>query len=253
MPHLTRDDASIYYEVHGQGPAVLLTHGYSATADMWRGQLDALARDHTVVTWDILGHGRSDAPDDLSAYSAAASVKDMAALLDAVGAPRAAIGGLSLGGYLSLAFHLAHPERAGALMLFDTGPGYRNAEARAGWNEMAERMAGEFDQRGLDALSGGAEVRIASHRSATGLARAARGILTQHDDRVIASLPAVAVPTLVLVGADDRAFLAPSEYMAARIPGARLVILDGAGHAANIDQPDPFNQAVLGFLTEAGW
>jgi pimeloyl-ACP methyl ester carboxylesterase len=253
MPYLPRDGASIYYEVHGHGPAVLLTHGYSATADMWRGQLDTLARDHTVVTWDIRGHGRSEAPDDASAYSEAASVGDMAALLDACGAARAAIGGLSLGGYLSLAFHVAHPDRVAALMLFDTGPGYRNAQARTGWNEMAERMAVEFDQRGLDALAGGAEVRVSSHRSAAGLARAARGILTQHDDRVIASLPGVAVATLVLVGADDRAFLTPSEYMAARIPGARLVVLDGAGHAANIDQPKSFNEAVLGFLTDAGW
>lgn len=254
MPQLDRDGVSIYYETHGPGsgtatgPALLLSHGYGATAQMWGGNLPALARDRTVVTWDIRGHGRSDSPADPEQYSEELSVEDMAAVLDAAGQDSAVIGGLSLGGYLSLAFNLRHPERVRALLLCDTGPGYRRDEPREQWNDMARRRAQQLETRGLAALGEGAEVLASLHRSADGLALAARHILTQRDSRVIDSLPHVKVPTLVLVGAEDKPFLGAAEVMAAKIPGARKAVIEGAGHAANIDQPDAFDAAVLDFL-----
>ena len=87
-----------------------------------------------------------------------------------------------------------------------------------------------------------------SHRDASGLARAARGMLTQRDASVIESLPDIKVPSLVVVGADDTPFLAASDYMAAKIPGAKKVVIPAAGHAVNIDQPQAFIDAVLPFL-----
>ena len=248
MPHLDRDGVKIWYEARGTGPNVLLTHGYSATGRMWVPQMRGLADRYRLIVWDIRGHGESDSPDDASAYSEALSVADMAVILDACGAERAVIGGLSLGGYLSLAFHLAHAERTTALLLFDTGPGYRSNEAREKWNRMAESFARGLDEKGLASLGSGAEVRAAQHRSAKGLAAAARGILKQNDARVIDSLPSIAVPTLVLWGERDEPFAKPGEYMAAKIPGAKKVVIPGAGHAANLDQPDAFNAAVRGFL-----
>jgi pimeloyl-ACP methyl ester carboxylesterase len=94
-------------------------------------------------------------------------------------------------------------------------------------------------------------VRLARHRDATGLARAARGMLTQQNARVIESLPTVKVPAIVIVGANDTPFRAASDYMAAKIPGAKKVVIPDAGHSANIDQPQAFNAALLGFLKEA--
>ena len=76
-------------------------------------------------------------------------------------------------------------------------------------------------------------------------------MLAQSDGSVIESLPSIKVPTLVLPGANDVQFLAATDYMAAKIPGAEKAILEGAGHAANIDQPDAFNEAVRGFLDRA--
>jgi pimeloyl-ACP methyl ester carboxylesterase len=73
-------------------------------------------------------------------------------------------------------------------------------------------------------------------------------MLAQKDGRVIESLPAIGVPTLVLVGENDKQFRPSADYMAAKIPGAEKVILDRAGHAANIDQPAAFNSAVRAFL-----
>ena len=156
MPMLDRDGANIYYEVtgpeDGQVP-LLLTHGYSASAAMWAGNFPALSKDRQVISWDIRGHARSDSPEDPALYTEALSVDDMAAILDEVGVQRAVVGGLSLGGYLSLAFNLSFPDRVEALMLFDTGPGYRRQEGRDQWNNgMVERSATNYEQRGLAAL-----------------------------------------------------------------------------------------------------
>src|SRR5437763_7162969 len=149
---------------------------------------------------------------------------------------------------MSLGFHLAHPERVRALMLFDTGPGFRNPEARREWNERAETRARELESDGLPRSVGGAETRLGRHRSAQGLAGAARGMLAQPDSALIDSLPSIAVPTLVLVGSEDRHFLGAADYMAAKIAGAQKVVIPAAGHAANLDQPAAFNHAVADFL-----
>ena len=249
MPKLTRDGVELYYEVHGSGPALLLTHGYSATSQMWRGQIEVLALRYTVIVWDMRGHGQSDYPQELSAYSEAHTLADMAALLDAAGVERAIVGGLSLGGYMSLAFHSLHPQRVRALLIIDTGPGFKKDEARQVWNANAYQRADSLAMHGLSLLeSGSAERALAVHRSADGLAKAARGMLTQHTSRVIESLPTIAVPTLVIVGADDVPFIAAAEYMAGKIPGATKVVIPNAGHAANLDQPATFNAALLEFL-----
>jgi pimeloyl-ACP methyl ester carboxylesterase len=249
MPKLGRDGVEIYYEVHGSGPPLLLTHGYSSTGEMWQGQIEALSKRHKLILWDMRGHGRSDYPEDPSAYSETAVVADMAALLDEVGADSAIVGGLSLGGYMSLAFYRAHPERVRALLIIDTGPGFKKDDAREAWNERALETADRYEREGLSVLKSFSRERAeASHRDASGLARAARGMLTQRDARVIESLPGIKVPALVVVGADDAPFLAASDYMAAKIPDAAKVVIPAAGHAVNIDQPQAFIDAVLPFL-----
>jgi pimeloyl-ACP methyl ester carboxylesterase len=254
MPTIDRDGVQIYYEAHGAGYPLLLTHGYSATAQMWQPQLEPLSSRYRFIAWDMRGHGRTDSPADLSAYSEAETVADIAAILDAEHAEQAVIGGLSLGGYMTLAFWHAHPERCRALVLCDTGPGYRNPTAREQWNETAEQRAVAFETRGLDALGRSPEVAqtASGHRSAQGLANAARGMLKQFDSRIIESLPNITVPVLIIVGENDRPYLAGTDYMAAKIPNVRKVVIANAGHASNIDQPAAFNEALLGFLDEVG-
>jgi pimeloyl-ACP methyl ester carboxylesterase len=243
MAYLDRGAVRISYERFAGAAAddggagssfpLLLSHGFGASARMWQPNLAALAAGRPVITWDMRGHGDSDDPADEAEYTQDACVADMAAVLDACGAGRAVLGGLSLGGYLSLAFWLAYPDRVAALLLFDTGPGFRSDAARQRWNERALATAARA---------------AASPSGRPGLALAARGMLTQHDARVIEALPSVDVPVLVLVGGDDAAFLAAAEYVAAKVPGAEHVVIPGAGHASNADQPDLFNRHVLAFL-----
>jgi pimeloyl-ACP methyl ester carboxylesterase len=241
----------IDYEDIGQGRPVLLTHGHLSSRTAWNGQRRALGDRHRVISWDIRGHGQTESPDDPAQYSLDLTVADIRALLGHLGIARAVIGGLSLGGYVSLAFAIAHPDMVEALVICDSGPGYRNAEARAQWNERAFARAAELEAEGLDGLAGrGREVRESRsrHRSAQALAHATRGMLAQQGSTVIDGLPSIRVPTLVIVGDQDTPFLAPCQYMAKKIPGARLEIIAGAGHSSNLDQPEVFNRVLRDFL-----
>jgi pimeloyl-ACP methyl ester carboxylesterase len=246
------DGVTLAYQVYNPDAAglpLLLTHGFGATARMWNPNIDALSADRPVIVWDQRGHGSSDAPDDMERYTEQICVADMTAVLDAAGADRAVLGGMSLGGYLSLAFYLVHPQRVAALVLVDTGPGYRNDEARDKWNAWVERRARELE-RGEGRADASAEVAQALHAHPEGLPRAARGVMAQKDARVIASLDSITVPTLVVVGAQDTDFLAPADYMHRKIPNSRKLVIDNAGHAANMDQPETFNAAVRELLEQ---
>ena len=241
----------IDHEVGGHGAPLLLSHGYSATGHMWAPQRPALEPGWRLITWDMRGHGGTESPADPAAYSETLTVEDMRSLLTHLGVRRAVVGGLSLGGYMSLAFHMRYPDMVRALVICDSGPGYRSDDARAQWNQRAETRARDLETRGLAVLEAGSpEMRLAMarHRSAQGLAHAARGMLAQEASGVIDSLPGIRVPTLIIVGERDTPFLGPCEYMARKIPGARLVTIPDAGHASNIDQPAAFSRALLEFL-----
>ena len=248
MAKYTRNGVSIHYEDHGSGPAVLLSHGYGATSQMWQDQVAAFKNRYRILLWDMRGHGQSDYPTDQSLYSEEHTVADMAGLLDHCGIDKAVIGGLSLGGYSTLAFHLRHPGRCRALMLFDTGPGFKKDEAREAWNKRANERADRWEREGLKARSESTEAQLARHRDASGLARAARGMLAQGGPGVINSLPEIKVPTLVLVGEDDTNFFAATDYMAAKIANSTKVVIPKAGHAANLHNPEAFNKAMGDFL-----
>jgi pimeloyl-ACP methyl ester carboxylesterase len=251
VPVLNRPGGSIRYQVSGRGsPAVLLSHGFAATSAMFAANVAAISASHEVITWDLRGHGGSDYPADPECYSQAETLGDMAALLAHCGQERAVLGGHSLGGYLSLDFALTYPGRVAGLVLIDTGPGFRDDAARDGWNRRAEGTAARFAERGLGAVGSSAELHANEHRDASGLIQAARHTLTQRDSHVLEGLPRIAVPTLVVVGSEDAPFLAAADYMTAKIPLARKVVIPGAGHAPNVDKPELFDAALRGFLAE---
>ncbi len=248
MPHLTRGDARLYYEDEGNGPAILLTHGFVASTGMWDGQVAAFRDRYRLIRWDMRGHGRTECPDDPAAYGQDITVADMTAILDHLGIETAVIAGHSLGGFMSLRFNVLHPERVRALILQGCGPGYRSAESRAKWNQRVDGRAKTIEEEGFEALGGAAEVPVSIQRSRRELALAARGILAQVDAQVIDSLPHISVPTLVIIGAGDDYYLQGADYMASRIPGAEHVVVPDAGHGVNVDQPERVNAAFEAFL-----
>jgi len=255
MPAVELNGIHLNYEEHGRsdGTPILLTHAYAATLQMWRPQFEAW-KDYRVIAWDMRGHGGTDSPAAQEEYTEKLTVEDMASLLRHLGIEKAVIGGLSLGGYISLEFQVAHPEMVSAMILCNTGPGYRKDDARAGWNDFAVGYAKRFEERGLDGLGRGIEIDETRQyqRSAQGLAFAGRGILTQRDAKVMENIGRIDVPVLVVWGADDQRYKAGCESIAAKVPGATLAVIEGAGHAVNLYQPDEFNRVVLEFLREHG-
>jgi pimeloyl-ACP methyl ester carboxylesterase len=123
--------------------------------------------------------------------------------------------------------------RIPALLIIDSGLGGKKASARETWNTYARKIDYRFEREGLAVLQS---------------ASPERSSMTHRDARVIESLPGAGVPALVIVGADDKPFLAAAEYMAAKIRATRLVVIPAAGHAVNIDQPQAFLDAVLPFF-----
>ena len=250
MPKINRNGVNIFYETHGEGPVVLLTHGFSATSKMWHDQIDSLSSDYCLVLWDMRGHGSSDYPEDINLYNEKETIEDILSILDKLNVKKANIGGMSLGGYMSLAFYNQFPERVDSLIIIDTGPGFKNEDARNNWNNYAISTAEKFELLGLDNLaSRRKEMDPKNHLNAKGLSKAARGMLTQHDDRIIRSLEKISVPSLIIVGENDEPFLAASDYMERKIVGSKKVVISDAGHAVNIDQPETFNQTVKEFLS----
>jgi len=256
MPTAQLNGVRLYYEVHGEGPPLVLLHGFAGTAESWKPQIPALSARYRLILYDARGHWRSESPKAENAYSIDIAVEDLRALLDHVEAGPTIVGGLSMGGVIALAFYAKYPERVRALILCDTGPGFRNPERREAWRRSREEAAALLEREGMAgfvrshhaALDYYTAPEIMLQHDPVGLAHVNRKILVIPDARLIDLLPRVAVPTLVLVGAEDTDFRAPADYMTGKIPGAELVVLERAGHGANVDQPEAFNRAILDFL-----
>ncbi len=253
MPKTPINGIDIYYEVHGDGYPLVLSHGLLGTTQMWEGQVKPFSRDHRFITWDLRGHGQTESPTDPSQYSVEIMVDDLYQLLGHLGVEKVVVGGLSFGGYFSLHFYHHHPEVVAALILTNTGPGYRTAEKAAHWNKGLLGRADILEKGGMQGLID-SEYPVPDYTprelmltmDPIGLAKFCReATINPHG---VDKLKDIAVPTLIVIGEDDVGFLAAADYMAARIPQSEQVVIANAGHGANIDQPEVFNQVVLDFL-----
>lgn len=255
MQRFTLRDQPISYQDHGQGPAVVLLHPFPLDADAFVPQLAAFP-DHRLLIPDLRGFGGSDAAAEMVTMDDHA--RDVVALLDALGVERAAIGGVSMGGYVAMALLRVAPERASALLLMDTRSGADSDEARAG----RERLAAAVLAEGLDPLvrsllprllSPGsahlADVEAHIRRTATpeGVAAALRGMAARPDSG--ADLAAFSGPALVLVGERDEITpLADADRMCAQLRAPTRLVIPDAAHLANIEQPAAVNAAIGSFL-----
>ncbi|MFQ5513012.1 MAG: alpha/beta fold hydrolase [Myxococcota bacterium] len=264
------DGAKLHYEESGSGTPLLLCNASFATHAHWSAQLEPLARHFHVIVWDYRGHGRSEAPADDRRYSLAQVVDDLRVLhREIAGGTPAAVAGLSLGGLVALSFALAHPERVRALLLLNTGPGFKNPAARKRWEEGLERAAARLEEVGMARylegrrataeLLGRAPDADAARRAregmlcsdVAGLARFARQVAGPVPN-LVDRLAEVRPPCLILVGEHDAAFQRAGEVLEAKLPHATRRILPGAGHVLNLDQPEAFVRAVEEFLGAQG-
>jgi pimeloyl-ACP methyl ester carboxylesterase len=269
MPRVDVNGVSLYYEVTGHGPPLVLAHGFACGLRTWDPQVKALARSWRVVTYDVRGHGISGAPDDPAAYSQPISVADLRALLEHLKIRRAAVGGLSMGGNIALNFALAHPDIVTALIVADTGAGSDDA---ADWVATVHGLADALERDGLEAFADAALANplfarylvqgptaerfirscLMTHR-ARGLAHTGREVLAKRPSiySLAPRLRELSVPTLLIVGEHDDPCVKVHRCMADTIPGARHLVIPGVGHLTNLEAPDAFNRAITVFLRGA--
>jgi pimeloyl-ACP methyl ester carboxylesterase len=250
-------EMAIAYDVRGEGPALVLVHAFPFDRRMWSENVAALAVQRRVIALDLRGFGEtapSERPPSLEDLA-----DDVAGLLDALGIPMASVAGLSMGGYVALAFARRHAARLAALILADTRAAADSPEARqARADGIAKLRAG-----GSAEFLEGIPFRLLSRHANEDLRRRVRSLAEQRPAAMIAALSAmrdrpdrsdelaeIACPTLILAGGEDT--LTPAaemRSMARAIPGAEFAELAGVGHLANLEAPDRFNDAVARFLT----
>ena len=254
------NNIEIAYDDTGSGPALVLIHGYPFNRSMWTEQVSLLKDRFRVVTLDLRGHGETESSTGASTMKLMA--EDVAALMDELGIERAVVGGLSMGGYVTLAFHQLFPERVEKLVLADTRAQADTEEGKATRAEqvqqiLAEGMAGivnamlpkllspETVSKRPDVVKRVRDMMI--HTSPEGAAAALRGMAEREDKTE--RLSQIKVPTLIVVGKEDPITpVADSQKMHERIAGSQLVVIENASHVSNIEQPEQFNRALKEFL-----
>jgi len=210
------------------GPTIVFTHGWVDDRTVWDGVIaqltdPSLGPTAHCVSWDLRGHGESDAPSPGN-YTREHALADMERVVAATGAP-CVLAGHSLGGYLSLAYALLHPDQVSGLILVAAGPGFRKDEAREQWNDSVDASAAKLD------LAEGSEV-ISKHV----------------DSWVIDHLGDIAAPTLVIVGEHDKRFAASAAVFAKTLDVRANVVVPDAGHSVHRKAAVPVAAAIREFL-----
>jgi 3-oxoadipate enol-lactonase len=252
-------ERELAYATYGVGRALVLIHAFPFDGRMWRATAEALAGRCRVIVPDMRGFGDSDlgTPEP----SIADMADDVAALLDQLGIERAVVGGISMGGYVTLAFAARQRGRLAGLVLADTRAAADSEQAAAGRAGAIELVARDgvsaLVEKQLPGLLSSApseavraQVRALGRQRPEGVSAGIRALRDRPDRR--GELGAIACPTLVIVGAEDK-LSPPAEVsaMARSIRGARLVEIPGAGHLSHLERPAEFVAAIAEFIEEA--
>jgi 3-oxoadipate enol-lactonase len=254
----------------GAGQVIVFLHAFPLNAAMWHAQLAALPPGWTGLAMDFRGFGRSEA-DEVSSEAPGAMrmddyASDVAGVLDALGAPRAAVCGCSMGGYAALAVLRQYPQRVTGLLLADTRATADGEAARAGREAMLEAL----DRGGPAAVAANMRPKLAgatTHAARPAVVAAIDGMMLDATDAGIraavlrmmgrpdatSDLAGFPGPVAVVVGEEDALTpLAEAESLAAVASDAAFVTIPAAGHLPNLEAPGAFDGALLGLLARIG-
>jgi pimeloyl-ACP methyl ester carboxylesterase len=258
LSHAEVNGHAVAYRHAGEGPPLILLHGFLCDSRCWRSQLEVLSDRFRVVAWDAPGAGSS--PDPPDPFTTADWAQWLAELLDTVGIERAQVLGLSWGGILAQEFYRLYPDRVLALILCDTYAGWKGSLPESVCKERLERCCVEsslppedFVARWVpEFFTQGAPHDLKEEMSAIvsdfhplGFRLMAK---SSAETDTTDLLPNIEVPTLLLWGDDDRRSpMNIAEHLRDAIPNAELVVVANAGHVSNMEQPEEFNAHVRRF------
>lgn len=266
--HVTVDGLDFFVDRYGQGPPVMLLHGFTGSHSTWYDLRRVLEEEFTTYSLDLIGHGRTASPSSVDRYRMDRAVDDLVEVMRGLGHERATWVGYSLGGRTALQVAVRHPEAVSALVLEGASPGLATEEERAARVEGDARLAQMIEDEGLEAfvdywasiplwasqethLSPAQREALRQQRMAqrgVGLANSLRGMGTGSQTWVGERLAEVRVPVLLTAGSLDTKYVGIAREMSAALPEATLRIVEDAGHAAHLEQPEAFNSTVLEFL-----
>jgi pimeloyl-ACP methyl ester carboxylesterase len=267
MPYVKINNHNIFYEEHGSGDNVILFgHSYLWDSKMWHPQVKHLSKKYRCIVPDLWGHGNSDSPVNAN-YSLESLAADHLGIMDALGIDKFSIVGISVGGMWALHIALQSPERVQALVLMDTGFGAEPAVEKARYFAMIEMAenSGKFPPQLIDMVYpiffSQATMRnkpdlvndfqhslsLIMGDQMPSVAALGRCIFSRPD--VTTTLRNIHIPTHVIVGKDDIARpIHESQLIADSINGAKLSIIENAGHAPNVEQPAQVNEILDSFF-----
>lgn len=253
----------------GQGPALLLLHGFTGSLHTWDPFLPELARHFRVIAVDLPGHGGTDAPGDPERYRMERCIADLLAILDGLGVDRTAVLGYSMGGRVALHLAAAAPQRVEGLIVESGSPGIADAAERAARIASDRALADFIEREGVAAFverwerlplfasqAGLPEPVRASLRAqrlrnrAAGLANSLWGMGAGVQPPLHDRLADLTMPTLLIAGELDEKYVRIVTDMAAHMPNARTAVVPGAGHAVHLERPTEFLRVVTAFLRE---
>lgn len=259
---VTLRGVEIEYDVAGQrsGLPVVLIHGFPFSREMWKPQVEALKKEHYVITYDVRGHGGSGTGD--GQYTMEYFVDDLIGLLESLKLSSVVVVGLSMGGYIALRAFERHPERFRGLVLCDTkseadnndGKIRRAMQAKSvkwdGVEKFAEAfLKAVFHEKTFETNPGAVSLirSVIEKTTSQSIAGTLIALAARTDSTSL--LFTIKVPTLILVGQHD-AVTPPSssQAMAEKVPGAVMHVIPRAGHLSNLENPEEFNKHLLKFL-----
>ena len=274
MPTFSSDSVDIHYQIAGEGYPMVLSHEFAGDITSWEPQVNFFSRRYQVITYCHRGYPPSGVPDDPDAYSQEIQVEDMYRLLQHLGIEQAHIGGLSMGGTLTIGFAIAHPEMCRSITVASAGAGSDAGDRERlveSWQALSESMVAEGMEKFADGYAHGAErlqflrkdpagwakfhAGLAAH-SAQGSSLTFQGVQMKRPTiyQVEKQLQEIKIPTLVLIGDEDTPCVEPAIFMKRNIRSCGLAVFPQAGHTINLEEPDLYNRTVLDFLiaVEAG-
>lgn len=275
MPIATAaDGVKLYFEEAGSGTPIVFVHEFGGDHRSWEPQMRHFARRHRCITYAARGYPPSDVPTQVAAYSQRTAATDILAVMDGAGVDRAHVVGLSMGGFAVLHLGLIAPERA--LSLTVAGAGYgAEKQHEAYFRDVSLEVARQFEAQGSHQFAktyalGASRVQFQNkdprgwaefaqqlgEHDAVGSANTMRGVQATRPSLydLEASLAALAVPTLVIVGDEDDHCLQPGLFLKRTIPACGLLVLPKVGHTLNLEEPERFNSFLGEFIAtvEAG-
>ena len=264
MPSVTHNGVNINYtDTGGDSPPVVLVHGFPLDGRMWEGQVQALSSRYRFIVPDLQGFGSSDAPEDRSSYSMDVFADEVKAVIDQCGVDKVVLGGLSMGGYVCLAFLRRHPETVGALALADTRAEPDPPEGK----EKRTNQQAQVEAEGTSGLIDGLTAALLSETTKAekpDVVERVKKLMDNPPAGYIGALEAmknrpdsteglakITVPTVVIVGEEDP--LTPpsaARTLHEHIGASELVVIPTAGHLSNLEAEKEFNDALDRFLSK---